>query len=518
MAQSNRKLSKVDEIRIAAESSLLSFIRLVHPQRVLGAVHEDLISWWCREDAKSHQLVLLPRDHGKSAMVAYRVAWEITKNPTVRILYISSTANLATKQLKFIKDILTSDIYKRYWPTMVNEDEGKREKWTESEFSVDHPLRKAEAVRDPTVFTGGLTTSLTGLHCDIAVLDDVVVKENAYTAEGREKTRQQYSLLSSIEGANAMEWVVGTRYHPEDLYFELASMAVDQYNEDGEVVGTEPLYEVYEQQVEDRGDGTGKFLWPRQQRYDGKFFGFDQNVLAKKRAQYLDKIQFRAQYYNDPNDQASAAITRDMFQYYNPQYLSRSSGRWFYKERSLNVFAGVDFAFSIKEAADFTAIVVVGVDSDKNYYVLDIERFKTNKISEYFARILKMHTKWDFRKLRAETTVAQGVIVQDLKDNYIRHYGLALSIEENRPKGVKEERIEAVLQPRYDNRQMWHDRGGNWSILEEELVQQNPAHDDIKDCLAAVVEICVAPSDQRLSQRPHLANVLSHPRFGGISG
>jgi len=451
-------------------------------------------------------------------MVAYRVAWEITKNPAVRILYISSTANLATKQLKFIKDILTSDIYKRYWPTMVNEDEGKREKWTESEFSVDHPLRKAEAVRDPTVFTGGLTTSLTGLHCDIAVLDDVVVKENAYTAEGREKTRQQYSLLSSIEGANAMEWVVGTRYHPEDLYFELASMAVDQYNEDGEVVGTDPLYEVYEQQVEDRGDGTGKFLWPRQQRYDGKFFGFDQAVLAKKRAQYLDKIQFRAQYYNDPNDQASAAITRDMFQYYNPQYLSRSGGRWFYKERLINVFAGVDFAFSVKETADFTAVVVVGVDSDKNYYVLDIERFKTNKISEYFARILKMHTKWDFRKLRAETTVAQGVIVQDLKDNYIRQYGLALSIEENRPKGVKEERIEAVLQPRYDNRQMWHDRGGNWSILEEELVQQNPAHDDIKDCLAAVVEICVAPSDQRLSQRPHLANVLSHPRFGGISG
>src|SRR6478735_11297992 len=99
-------LSKKDQIRAQAEGSLEAFIRLVHPRRVLGSIHVDVINWWTREDAKSYQLVLLPRDHGKSAMVAYRVAWEITRNPTVRVLYISSTANLAEKQLKFIKDIL----------------------------------------------------------------------------------------------------------------------------------------------------------------------------------------------------------------------------------------------------------------------------------------------------------------------------------------------------------------------------------------------------------------------------
>ena len=35
---------------------------------------------------------------------------------------------------------------------------------------------------------------------------------------------------------------------------------------------------------------------------DGKWFGFDLKILAKKRGQYLDKGQFRAQYYNDPSD------------------------------------------------------------------------------------------------------------------------------------------------------------------------------------------------------------------------
>ena len=515
---SNRK----DLIREQAENDLESFIRLVHPGRVLGSVHSEVTSWWTREEAKTHQLLLLPRDHMKSALVAYRVAWEITKNPAIRVLYVSSTSNLAQKQLKFIKDILTSNIYSFYWPEMVNVLEGQREKWTESEFSVDHPIRKAEAVRDPTVFSAGLTTTITGMHCDIAVLDDVVVYENAYTTEGREKVKSQYSLLSSIEGSDAKEWVVGTRYHPKDLYNDLISMAVDIYDADGEIVDTDPLYEVFERQVEDVGDGTGQFLWPRQQRYDGKWFGFDAKVLAKKRAQYLDKVQFRAQYYNDPNDSESASISRDLFQYYDPKFLHRFEGKWFYKATRLNVFAAVDFAFSLKRKADFTAIVVVGVSGNNEYFVLDIDRFKTDKISDYFQRILKLHQKWDFRKIRAEVTVAQQVIVNDLKQNYIRPHGLALSVEEFRPsrhEGTKEERMEAILQPRYNNRQIWHYLGGNCQILEEELVLSNPPHDDVKDCLASCIDSCVAPSysnGKGLNQK-NVFNLQSHSRFGGIS-
>jgi phage terminase large subunit-like protein len=519
----NSKKDKRELIRLQAESDLESFIKLVHPQRVLGAVHSELIRWWTRQDAKSHQLTLLPRDHGKSAMIAYRVAWEITKNPAIRVLYISSTANLAEKQLKFIKDILTSDIYRFYWPEMLHPEEGKREKWTNTEFSVDHPKRRAEAIRDPTVFIGGLTTTITGLHCDIAVLDDVVIRENAYTEDGREKVKSQYSLLSSIEAGDAREWAVGTRYHPKDLYNDLVSMQVDQYNEDGEIIDQEPLYEVFERRVENRGDGTGEFLWPRQQRYDGKWFGFDQSILAKKRAQYLDRTQFRAQYYNDPNSAESATISRDSFQYYERTYLNRQGGKWFYKGNRLNVFAAVDFAFSLRKRSDYTAIVVVGVDASNNYYVLDIERFKTDKISEYFDRILRLHQKWDFRKIRAEVTSAQKVIVQDLKTNYIRAHGLALSIEEFTPTrhmGTKEERVEAVLQARYNNGQIWHYVGGNCQVLEEELVVQNPPHDDVKDCLASVIDSAVAPSPMagRLGLvRESFSTRNSHSKFGGIS-
>lgn len=511
-----------EKARQLALSDLEHFIRIVHPLRLLGGVHKELISWWTREDAKSHQLVLLPRDHMKSALIAYRIAWEITKNPAIRVLYLSSTITLAGKQIKFIKDILLSERYRDLWPDMINLEEAKREKWTELEFSVDHPDRKKESIRDATVFTAGLKKSITGLHCDIAVLDDIVVIENAYTEEGREKIKTQYSLLSSIETSDAREWVVGTRYHPLDLYNDLISKEVEIYGSDGDLKEKFPLYEVFERKVEDslEGDGSGQFLWPRQQRKDGKWFGFDAGILAKKKAQYLDKTQFRAQYYNDPNDAADAAIDRDLFQYYDPQNLKRIGGKWFYKGERLNLFASVDFAFSLNTKADFTAICVVGVDKNNFYYILEIDRFKTDKISEYFSHIMNLHKKWDFRKLRAEITAAQKVIVKNLKEDYIRTYGLALVIDDYLPtrhQGRKEERINACLQPRYANRQIFHYRAGNCQILEEELVLRHPPHDDVKDALASCIEICVPPSSGvGRNEQMKMVSQLSNNRFGGI--
>jgi hypothetical protein len=487
-------MSLIEDIRTRAENDLEFFVNLIAPEQVLGQCHSELLQWWTRDNHKSHQLVLFPRDHQKSRMVAYRVVWELTKNPLLRVLYISATANLAEKQLGFMKGIFTSDIYRRYWPEHIHPEEGKRLKWTSSEISLDHPDRKKENIRDPSIFTGGLTTSLTGLHCDIAVLDDCVVYENAYTGEGREKVKSQYSLLSSIEGAEAKEWVVGTRYHPIDLYNDLMQMQEELYDKDGNKIGEEPIYEIFERAVENRGDGTGEFLWPRQQRKDGKWFGFDIKVLAKKRGQYLDRGQFRAQYYNDPSDPDNVPVSKDKFQYYDRKFLTLENGFWYYRGSRLNVFAAIDFAYSLGKKADYTAIVVVGVDSENNIYVLDIDRFKTDRISEYFEHLLQLSTKWSFRKLRAETTVAQMAIVKQLKDT-IKSNGLSISIDEYRPnKGSKEERIAATLEPRYDNLSIWHYRGGNIQTLEEELMARHPPHDDVKDALAAAIDIAVKPT------------------------
>ncbi len=511
-----------DERKKEAEGNLISFINLVQPDRMLGSIHREVIPWITSTSGKTHKLLLLPRDHQKSAMAGLYAAWRLTQNPAIRILYISSTRNLAIKQLKFVKDILTSNTYRMYWPEMVNQEEVKREKWTEGEISVDHPRRKEEYIRDPSIFTAGLTSNIVGMHADLKILDDVVVQNNAYTDEGRQRVLDQYGYLSSIGGAHDEELVVGTRYFPTDLYASLLEREVDTYDEYGNVSSSEPLFEVKEYPVESVGDGTGEFLWPKQKSPKGKWFGFDAEILARKRASYDNRVNFRAQYYNDPQDIDNSPINRNLFQYYDPNYLSHQNYNWFYKRERLNIAAAVDFAYSTGKKSDSTSIVVVGVDGQRNFYILDIDRFKTDKISDYFAHIQHLFQKWGFRRIRCEVSVAQQVIVQDLKENYIRKHGLSLIVEEFRPTrwtGSKEERIMAILEPKYANKQIWHYPAGNTQTLEEELIFQNPSHDDVKDALASCVDFIhdKAPLDSFRMKQVNQPTFTYHNKFGGVA-
>lgn len=506
-------MTEKELVKQAAEADLLTFIRLVAPHRVLGAVHEELCAWWQRQDAKDNQLVLLPRDHQKSAMIAYRVAHHITKHPEATVLYVSATANLAEKQLKAVKDILLSDIYRFYWPEMVNDMEGKRERWAADEISVDHPKRKAEGIRDATIKAAGITANVTGLHCSVAVLDDVVVPDNAYSQIGRDQVRAFYSQLSSIESTGAKEWAVGTRYHPGDLYKDMMEMSESYYDEETEEEVENEVYETFERVVETNGE----FLWPKQRRTDGKTFGFDQKELARKKAKYLDITQFYAQYYNNPNAVETQLIDRSRFNYYERDKIENFSGAWYFGDKLLHVYAAMDFAYTVSNHSDYTVIAVVGVDEDNNYYILDIDRFKTNKISVMYDRAESVFRKWRFKKMRCEIVAAQRLIVSQFRD-YMRSQNIVFTIDEyNPPKTMnKAERIASILEPRYTNNQIWHYKGGNCQVLEEELIMNNPEHDDVKDALAACVEICKSPVSSRSWGKK--SNIIAfNSKFGGVA-
>jgi hypothetical protein len=128
-----------------------------------------------------------------------------------------------------------------------------------------------------------------------------------------------------------------------------------------------------------------------------------------------------------------------------------------------------------------------------------------------------LHLKWEFRKVRMEMTVAQATVARELRDSYIKPYGLALAVEEYYPTkrdGDKEERIAAVLAPRYANMQVWHYRGGHSQSLEDELIQRFPVHDDLSDALCNAISIITQPT-----RRKDSSNVISfqpHARFGGV--
>lgn len=518
-----RKLEKMPEqakeLREAALSDLAFFARLVNPGYVYGDIHMQCFRWmqdyslFGKGVDTSNKLIMLPRGHLKSHMVATWAAWIITKHPEVTILYVSATAELAETQLYAIQNILGGTTYQRYFPEYINPQEGKREKWSQRKFSIDHLRRREEGTRDATVSTAGLTTNTTGWHADIIIADDLVVPENAYTEDGRDSVVKKASQFTSIRNAGGFTMACGTRYHPNDIYATWKEQMFDVYNDEGEVVNRMPVWDVKEHVVEE----DGIFIWPRTMRSDGKYFGFDLQHLARIRAEYSDRVQFYAQYYNNPNDPGSNRINRDRFRYGDRRHLKFNGSRWTYKGKVLNIYAAIDFAFSLSKKSDWTAIVVIGIDEDATIYVVDIDMFKSDKIAEYFRHVTELHSKWGFKKLRAEVTVAQSVIVRDLKDS-VKEEGLSLSIDEHRPtrkEGTKEERMASVLEHRYENLAVVHFKGGFTEVLEEQLILARPKNDDVKDALTSAIEIAVKPQRSR-SNNDESRVIQFHPRFGGI--
>ena len=514
----------IAEIRKLAEDNLYYFAYLIHsdakgkPLRMYGDVHREVFDFLSKKKVDKNQLLLLPRGHQKSHTLAVWAAWWITKNPETTILYISATAQLAEDQLFAIKSILGSAKYKKYWPEMLNPEEGKREKWAATGISVDHPKRRSELVRDPTVRTAGLTTNIAGWHADVVVADDVVVPDNAYTVEGRRNCGRAMSQITSIKNAGGLIKACGTRYHAVDQYHLWKNMKEINFNDDGDVIGETPVWEIKEEVVET----DGVFIWPRTTRKDGKSFGFNRKILERIKAEYTDTTQFYSQYYNDPNAVDNEAISSDKFQYYDKGKVTHSNGKVYVNNRPLRTFCSVDFAYSLNKKADFTAVTTIGVAEDGNIYVLDVDRFKTNKINNYFDSIMEAYAKWGFRKLRLEVTAAQSIIAEEIKGR-IRQEGVSISVDMYRPptSGVnKEERINMILQPKYDNLQVWHFEGGITPLLEEELTLSKPPHDDMKDALASAIDLAKIKPKRYYSNfeaEEEDTGIMFHKRWGGIS-
>lgn len=526
MAKTKTKLSlreqKLETLREECLHSLWKFACAVEPHRVYGDCHRELFEFWQTSEVKDidNTLALLPRDHQKSHCLAVRCAWEIYRNPAITIVYMSATSELAERQLVDIQQIMESKYYQMLAPNMIHPNKGKRSMWNTTGISVDHPDREREGVRDPTVAIAGLTTNTTGWHCIFLAKDDVVVPQNAYTSDGREKVGQACSQLASVLTTGGVECAVGTRYHPKDHYNTLKNMTENVHDEEtGDILDTKKVYAVFERQVET----NGIFLWPRQARdSDGKMFGFNWTELARKKAKYEDTLQFFAQYYNNPNDLDNRNVDRSNFQYYKREHITMRSGRWYYKERRLNVYGAMDFAYSLNSDADYTVVIVIGVDWEFNVYVLDILRFKTKRIQIYFNNLQDALIKWEFSKLRAEVTAAQDVIVTSLKE-MITEEGLHCKVHAHRPTrgdGDKEERMEAALTPKYETNKIYHYKGGLCAILEEELLLDNPEHDDIKDAFAS----CLSADYVRKPRRPQnededntsiMSRLKFNSRFGG---
>ena len=508
------------QLRQDAVNDLETFVRLVAPFQIIGHCHRDLCRW-IMENEEENKLILWPRDHNKSRYAAFYTLWKIVRQPDITVIYASVTTTKAAEMLQFIQGIMDSAVFRRYFPELIHKDRNKRKKWTTETMVVDHPLRAERGVIDPTIFTAGIGTKLTGKHADLIVFDDIVVYENSVREgdAGRENVQRWISQAASIASMSGQStrMVVGTRYHPKDAYSIMMSAEYPIYDDEGVELEVRSLYKVNQANTE----VDGVFLWPRQRGHDNKWYGMDRNILARKKAEYMangEITQFYAQYYNDPNNRETAPISRELFKYYNKEEVEENSGFYYANNKMLYVYASIDMASSVHDRRDYTVITVVGIDELANRYILHIDRFRTDKTSEIKEKLLHCYSKYNFRALRIEAVSGFKLVANDIKIN-LEESGVSAPIELYIPTSheAKLVRINGILEPLYKCGHIWHFKGGNCELLENELVAMHSEHDDLKDSLATCCDPSFMKRPISFNNQRRSTNVIQyHPRFGGV--
>jgi phage terminase large subunit-like protein len=528
MANNSREADRARAKEIL-ETDLVAFAKYVNPHYCYGEVHEEVFSWLSDPRGSENQLLLMPRGHLKSHCIAVWCVWQITRDPTSTIVYLSAGEDLATIQVAAIKGMFTCQRYQAFWPEMLNKVEGKRDKWAAWGFNVDHPKRKEMGIRDLTIIVKTVKGNATGLHCSHLVLDDIVVPGNAYTEIGRREVKAAVSQFASIANPGALTKAVGTRYHPADIYSDFQNAVFKKWEKDfygegkGDFGEEEDLWSIKECIVETNRDMTGDYLWPRTiNPYDKKPYGFNVETLAQIQAKYFsvgEQAQFYAQYYNDPNDPGSEKVDRDSFQYYSEKHLTFDDGSYYYSGKKLTVVAAMDVAWTVNKSSDYTAIGVIGTDEDNNTYVLALDRFKTQDFSVYYDHIAAQHHQWGFRKLHVESNAGGHLVAREIK-KMLRQQGASLIIEGKAAtgnEGRKEEKHNAVLIPRVKNGSLFFSKGGLTSVAIEEIVLERPPNDDLKDVLTLAITNAKPPA--RSSGTSQVRNKIqrARSRFGGYT-
>lgn len=440
--------------------------------QVLGYVvmpfHMAIIQW---QFAHRDNLQLVFRGAGKSTVgTVGKAIWYLCVDRSLRLLMASKKHANATRLLRDISSHLTTN--KRLLELFGEfRDPNPRSalKWNESEITV---TGRERVYRESSVTCVGVDGSLAGGHFDVEFSDDIVDNTNSTTQEMRDKIESwYYSVMDPcMEPADHVPYRgdrnrVGTRYHYDDLYGRWIFK-----NEEEVKLGRKPPIAV---QVIPALDEYDRSPWPEKWK--------PEEFMARRRR--YGKIIFDAQYQCTTESMKGAIIQFD-----DCQPITMSEVLQLQEDGKLEIFMGVDLAISEKQSADKFAIVVLGRDKAKKYYVLHFRQGRY-RFSEQTKLIVDTWRRFKVDRIAIEANGYQLAQLQELRR---QHPDIPLRKIVQKAGDDKVSRAQR-LSPLFENRQMFFPPGND--LLIDNIVRMpNVAHDDPFDAF----DLAVAASLSRM--------------------
>lgn len=197
-------------------------------------------------------------EHSKTMTLSIDyVTYRICKDPSIRVLLVSKTQEMAKQFLYAIKQRLTHPKYAKLQINFAPADgfKGNSSVWQSNMVYLGEDMRDG-GEKDPTINAIGLGGQIYGARADLIICDDCVVLSNANQYENQIRWLQQEVVTRLGPGGKLI--VAGTRVDPVDLYRELRNP--DRYA-DGRSPWTYLAQPAVLEYAEDPNDWVT--LWPK---------------------------------------------------------------------------------------------------------------------------------------------------------------------------------------------------------------------------------------------------------------
>jgi len=324
----------LDDARPNITNNFLSFVKYVWPEFIEGS-HHKIINKKFNDlaEGKIKRLIInMPPRHTKSEFASYLLpAWMIGKNPKLKIIQATHTADLAIDFGRKTKNLVDQENYRELFPTRLQEDSQAAGKW------------KTE--QGGEYFAAGVGGAITGRGANLLIIDDPH-KEQDIRGDGKsfEKAMNWYTAgpRQRLQPGGSIV-IVMTRWSTKDVTGQLLKAQSEEGSDQWEVVELPALLP------------DGKPVWPE--------YWTSEELLKTKAS--IPVTNWNAQYMQQPTGDEGALIKREWWKDWTAKHPPPLD----------YIIQSYDTAFTKGTKSDYSAITTWGVfeteEDGQNIILLD---------------------------------------------------------------------------------------------------------------------------------------------------
>jgi len=445
-------------VRYLAHTDLFYFLtRVLH--------REDADNDWVFRQARMYQaapdgyLDLWWREGYKSSIITFAgILFHLMNEPERTYGIFSMTRPLAKSFLRQIKvEMETNEALKEVAPEVFWQDPQRQSpKWSEDDGLV---VKRKGNPKEASIEAWGLVEGQqAGPHFTDLHYEDIVTKDTVRTQGMLEKTTEAFLISLNLGTRGGRRRAVGTRWHFADTYSTIIERNIMQPR-----------------------------IWPatKDATFTGEPWLMSKEELARKISDMGPYIA-ACQLFLNPVQESLQNLKEEWLRYWRADRL-----------KGLNLYILCDPANEKKVGSDYTVFIVMGLGSDRNYYVVNWLRDRLS-LTERANVLFKWHQQYRPRDVGYEQYGMQADIAHFRdrmeRDNY--RFGIA-------PLGGrlgKFDRIARLVPPFQQGRIYIPDASpytqydgvtvdlAKIFVNDEYLAHPFEVHDDMLDCLARILD------------------------------